>query len=1204
MLETQALFQLVVVGSSAGGIEALSTLVASLPIPFEVPLVIAQHLDPRRLSHLAEILRRHTSLTVVSVDGEELLKPGTIYVVPSNHHVEITVHDVKLLPDGDGRPTPSVNLLLNSAAEVYNEKLIAVILTGTGSDGTAGARTVHERGGTVIIQNPQTAAYPGMPESLEPETVDFVADLADIGSILADLVSGKPLGSPQINTLIDELKPFLTQVREQTDIDFSTYKPATILRRLQRRLVATGARDLSGYSEYLKANPDEYELLVADFLIKVTEFMRDPELFTYLREQTLPKLIEYNRLHKNKELRFWSAGCATGEEAYSLAILLFELLGQELGQFSIKIFATDLDSDAIAFARRGFYPTKSLAKLPPELIERYFVASPNGMGYEIKKQVRNLVVFGEHDLGQRAPFPRIDMVLCRNVLIYFNREMQEHALQLFAFALRDGGYLVLGRTETVSPLAAFFDEVDPHQRVYLRQGVQRLNPPFGLKNVKSTSLPHAKLHGNGAQKPRLPVLERGLFQMQEEARHNRLSRDNLLLKLPVGVVVVDSHFDIVEINAAARRLLSIHTVAIGEDFVHLAQNIPPRELGAAITRASRENTLSHMEPVEVPHLTTGDATYLQLNCYPQPGPGLVEPTESLSGKSEGQGQGQRQSVLIIITDQTREVTARRNLKQDNIQQVELVGELNQSILSLEQTNFELQRANNQLQQNNAELLEAKNTELNYLSRKLERANTELAAAKEQQGEVALAHTSQMEGLVKVNRDLLAANEEVTSQNAALRTDNEEYLMHAEEAQAAIEEADTLNEEMQASNEELETLNEELQATVEELNTTNSDLVVQGEALRKLSEELRGEQQHSEREKAKLAAILASMADALVVVDSHSKVLLTNAAYQVLLGTTVGLVFLDEEGLKPLPPEATPLALAARGEAFNLTFNFRDTEGQRHWLEATGQPVGGEGMDDWGVVVLRDITERSLRHLQEQFLFLVGHELRTPLTVIKGYSLMIEKWLHKQEGDFKKPLANLERVLTQVATLQHLIDELVDVNRLQNGKFKINFEPVRLDMLLAQVVENSQLLTTMPIEVEAGSSGSEDEGEHIWVKGDAVRLQQVFTNLINNAITHAPTSPKLCLSLRRVVGSDLVEIRVQDFGAGIKAEHLAEVFSQFYQVWQGGPDSTSGLGLGLFICQQIVQSHGGTIRVESIEGEGATFIVQLPLERVEALVLPN
>ena len=243
----------------------------------------------------------------------------------------------------------------------------------------------------------------------------------------------------------------------------------------------------------------------------------------------------------------------------------------------------------------------------------------------------------------------------------------------------------------------------------------------------------------------------------------------------------------------------------------------------------------------------------------------------------------------------------------------------------------------------------------------------------------MVHTSQMEGLVEANQRLLAANEEVTSQNAALRTDNEEYLLHTEEAQAAIEEADTLNEEMQATNEELETLNEELQATVEELNTTNSDLVVQGEALRKLTEELKVQQQHSEREKAQLEAIMASMTDALVVVDAQGKVLLTNAAYQELLRTTEGLVLLDEEGEKPLSIEDTPLARAARGEAFNLNFNFRDPVGSRHWLEAIGQPVRGEDMGDRGVVVMRDITERSLWRLQEQFLSLVGHELRTPIT---------------------------------------------------------------------------------------------------------------------------------------------------------------------------------------------------------------------------------
>lgn len=686
--------------------------------------------------------------------------------------------------------------------------------------------------------------------------------------------------------------------------------------------------------------------------------------------------------------------------------------------------------------------------------------------------------------------------------------------------------------------------------------------------------------------------------------------------------VTEALFQLVVVGSSAggiealSKLVASLPVPFGVPLV-IAQHLDPKRLSHLAEILTRHTSLSVVS-VERQELLKAGTIYVvpsnhhveitdhDVTLLPKPGASLVEqPTGGIISKNEGQ------HVLIIIADLTREVLAQRKLKRGNLQQAELVGELNQRILSLEHTNSELQKASSHLQQTTAEVVEAKNRELNELQQELERVSAELAAAKSQQGEVARAHARQMEGLVGANQGLLLANEEVTTQNGALRTENEEYLLHAEEAQAAIEEADTLNEEMQATNEELETLNEELQATIEELNTTNSDLVVQGEALRKLSEELKIEQQSSEREKAQLAAILASMADALVVVGSHNEILLTNAAYQELLGHTQGLRLLSEEGEseKPLLAEASPLARAARGEAFNLTFNFRGADGSLHWLEAIGQPVRGGGGDggeaeneDAGgrsVVVLRDITERSLRHLQEQFLSLIGHELRTPLTVIKGYTEIAESWLRKQEGDSEKPLSNLTQVLTQVATLQRLIDDLVDVSRLQTGKFKINFEPVCLNTLLEQVVEASRLLTTTNTKqllVEEPDS----EVEPLWVKGDAVRIEQVILNLINNALTHAPTNAKISLGLRRVVGSEQAEIRVQDYGEGIKAKHLAEVFSRFYQVMDDRPTTSSGLGLGLFICQQIVIAHGGTIRVESTEGGGATFIVQLPLIKVEAL----
>ncbi|MDQ5851392.1 MAG: PAS domain-containing protein, partial [Chloroflexota bacterium] len=606
MLNAASPSQLVVVGSSAGGIEALSTLVATLPTSFPAPIVIAQHLDPARPSHLGAILARRSALPVVTVQEHAPLRPGTVYVVPSNTHIQITDHDMTVLPDGPERPKPSVDLLLSSAAEIFGEQLIAVILTGTGSDGTGGARAVKQAGGTVVIQNPATAAYPGMPQSLAPQTVDIVADLPRIGPILQDLLTGvavpaRPAGEQELHAVLE-------QVRAHSGIDFSAYKPATILRRLQRRIVATDTSDLAGYRALLEAHPEEYQRLVTSFLIKVTDFMRDPELFALLREEVLPDLIAHSRAH-GSELRIWSAGCATGEEAYSLAILVCEVLGEELERFTVKIFATDLDADAIVFARRGVYPAAALSGLPDELVARYFMARDGS--YEIKKQVRSLVVFGEHDLGQRAPFPRIDLVLCRNVLIYFARELQQRALHLFALALRAGGYLALGKSETANPLPEFFTLQHTQYKIYRREG--RLPAP----PLPTTGALPLTAQRSEQMERRFAAQE--LFRAQQDLQQSRTSQENLLLNLPIGVVVVDQRYDIQEINSAARRLLGIHSQAVGEDFVHLAQHVAPRALRAAIDRALRDNMVARLEEVEVPQVITGEPTFLQLACYPQTG---------------------------------------------------------------------------------------------------------------------------------------------------------------------------------------------------------------------------------------------------------------------------------------------------------------------------------------------------------------------------------------------------------------------------------------------------------------------------------------------------------------------------------------------------------------------------------------------------------
>src|SRR5690349_3865926 len=873
MAEGTDTFHLVVVGSSAGGIEAISTLLASIKPGFPAPIVIAQHLDPSRQSHLADILSRRSALPVRTIEDREQLVPGTVYVVPANHQIQVSDSHIQLTADGSARMKPSVDLLLTSAAEAFGDRLIAVILSGTGSDGAAGARIVKKAGGTVIIQDPDTAAYPGMPLSLSPTTVDIVANLDRMGAILTDLLAG--VSVPTQPDQKQQLQSFLGEIRDRFGLDFNSYKMPTILRRLRRRIVATDSDDLTGYIDYLRTHPDEYRQLVNTFLIKVTEFFRDPDLFTYLRETVVPDLVLQSRKRGN-ELRIWSAGCATGEEPYSLAIVISEVLGAALEHFNVRIFATDADGDAIAFARRGVYPTQALARLPEDLIARYFTREDGN--FHVKKRLRALTVFGQHDLGGRAPFPHIDMILCRNVLIYFTPELQQRTLRLFAYSLRDGGYLVLGKAETPGQLAEFFTPLHKQQKVYRRHGDRILIPP--ARTADSLPAPPQRLALTRRSSSSAGL---GLAAGARDMQRVRSAAEGLLLRLPVGIVVVDRRYDIQVINSAARRFLSIHGPAIGEDLIHEARGIAQTQLREAIDQALRAGESVTLEEVAVEGLTDGQPRYVQMSCHPQ--------------HVEGEN-GPAETVTVLVQDVTAQVRARQ----------------------------------------------AADDELRTTSQALTQVREEV----EQR---AANRDALVQRLVETNRQLIEANQELTSTNEELRTTNEEFLLSAEEAQAAIEEVETLNEELQATNEELETLNEELQATIEELNTTNDDLNARTVELQEMA-------QTSEQERARLAAILLSIGDAVLVVDGTGNTALTNRAFDAMFGGLGARLVAEDEHGRPLPAERTPQRRAARGESFSMEFNSTRADSTRRRCEAKGEPIAGGDIPRGGVVVIRDITDRG------------------------------------------------------------------------------------------------------------------------------------------------------------------------------------------------------------------------------------------------------
>ncbi len=761
MTAAAASSHLVVIGASAGGIEALSRVVATVPIDLPAAVVIAQHLSPGRPSRLQEILERHTSLPVRMVSDECSLVDGEIFVVPSNRDIAITDHVVALRP-ASAPSTPSVDALFASAAEVFGERLVAVVLTGTGSDGAAGARLVHEAGGTVVVQNPATAAFPGMPRSLQPPTIDFVAELDDIGPLLQAIVT--EVGLPTRAADEDGMRGLLADVRERRGLDFSDYREGTVTRRLQRRMLAVGARDLAAYREHLRDHPDEEEQLVRGLLIKVTQFFRDPEAFDYLRERVLPGLMTRAR-ERGEPLRLWSAGCATGEEAYSLAILTLEL-DPEL---PLRIFATDVDTPSIEFARRGVYPAAALAHLEPAVRDRYFTGTDGEC--DVRESVRDRIVFGEHDLSARAPFPQIDMVLCRNVLMYFTTDLQRRVLQSLAFSLRPGGCLVLGSAENVRPLAEAFAAEASRFRIF-RRTEERV--AFDRAARTASDQPYASSRLS-------PVLPRGALSDPAGPSWRRGEYDDVVQRLPVGVLLVDRRYDIRHINAAARTLLGIHGLALGEDLLHLLASMPTDDLRSAIDAAFQEQALQTIEATVTAEVGMGEERFLQISCVPR-GDGA-------------EGGGQPAMVLISVVDVT--TTLRRRMAADE---------------ALEQQRAEMER------------LSAMMRGLTETNERLLAANSDLANLEESLREA----TAQAE----------AANEELETYSEELQASNEEFETVNEEMRATVEELELSNADLDARSRELaeqreaaETAHAELAVILESMSDAVAVLDESGEVTR-------------------------------------------------------------------------------------------------------------------------------------------------------------------------------------------------------------------------------------------------------------------------------------------------------------------------------------------------------------------------------------
>ncbi len=496
------------IGASAGSLDALKRFFEHVPADSGLTFVVVVHLSPEHKSQLAMVLQPYVRFPIEQVMETTLLEPNRAYVIPPNANISAVDTHLRLsqLEQNRGERAP-IDYFFRTLAASHDGQAIAVILTGTGSDGTLGIKDIKANGGTVIVQDPNEAEYDGMPQSaIATGLADFVVPVAQMPDIILRLDRTQPrIYIPPEDHAVKQDEEALLQdifalVRERTDRDFSRYKRSTVMRRIARRMQLHYIEDLKTYVERLRQEPDEVSALADDLLIVVTKFFRDPEVFAKVEKEVIPRLFENRR--PNELVRAWSVGCATGEEAYSIAILLLEEASRHEAPPRLQIFASDLHGPSLEKARQGFFPGDFEADITPERLKKFFVNEKGG--FRVRKDLRDLVVFAHHNLLADPPFSHIDLIFCRNLLIYLERDVQRAVVELFHYALNRDGFLVLGTAEAIDA-ADLFTPTDKEFRIYCKRNVPSSEPHlpvfpftrtrlFGGRRLPEPALPPAILY--------------------------------------------------------------------------------------------------------------------------------------------------------------------------------------------------------------------------------------------------------------------------------------------------------------------------------------------------------------------------------------------------------------------------------------------------------------------------------------------------------------------------------------------------------------------------------------------------------------------------------------------------------------------------------------------------------------------------------------
>ena len=711
------------IGASAGGLEALQSFVKNLPSNSNISYIIAQHLSPTYKSMMVELLQKEAKVKIKEAKDGILAAANTAYICPPNKNITITDNVIHLSEPNvtTYAPKPSVDLLFESLANCKKNKAIGIILSGTGSDGSRGIRAIKAEGGFTLAQEPESAKYDGMPISaINTGNIDLILAPENIGSELIDIIQ-YPIKMSESNdshdrkNYTDVYKNILSKLTEITKVDFTQYKSSTIIRRIERRMTTLKITSVIDYNNYLLKNSDEVKELFKDILIGVTSFFRDGESFDKLKEL----LSEYIKNKDEKVIRIWTPGCSTGEEPYTIAMILSEILGSKAGEYKIQIFASDLDVVAIDTARKGLYPESAILDIPKKYKTKYFTVKSEQ--FEIIKPIKEMVIFSKHDITRDPPFLRLDLVSCRNLLIYFTSDLQKKIFPLFHYALKANGLLFLGKSESVGQFQNYFKTLEKKWKIYEAIYLGRKETPAMHINYIPPKYKEPEIKLNAIKPPSMSEIL--VSKIQE-------------FILPSSVIV-NEMMDIVYIKGNNKYLIRPEGDPTDNIFknVNHKLSVELRTLFAEFKDDSEKIIKSKYQKVVLENEST---KFVRIAIIPVLKDMNIPPIYILFFQEEELEHIQPIELGTVGTDSEKVRQVELELVKTREQLQTVIEELETSNEEMQSMNEELQSSNEELQSSNEEL-ETTNEELQSTNEELQTAYAELRSSynekEEQQNEL-------------------------------------------------------------------------------------------------------------------------------------------------------------------------------------------------------------------------------------------------------------------------------------------------------------------------------------------------------------------------------------------------------------------------------------------------------------------------------------